>query len=53
MSFWDELGGLFSEASDLRDELTSIKDDFISSIVDPAQDLTSTVDDIASEIKKN
>lgn len=50
MGLFDLFGELAPELQDLGNELQGIKDDFVSSVVDPSGELRDTINGIASDI---
>ncbi len=50
MGFFDDFGGIFSDLKELGDELQGIKDEFVSSVVDPTGELRDAVSGIASDL---
>jgi len=50
MGLFDDFSELFAGISELGDELKGLKDDFISSVIEPGQELKDTVGDITSTV---
>ena len=51
MGLLDDFSELFAGINELGDEIRGIKDDFLSTVVEPGQEMTDTVNDIADSFK--
>jgi len=50
MGFLDNLGDIFAELSEVGKELDGLKNDLISAVMDPIQEVSSTVTDTSKKI---
>lgn len=50
MGLLDDFSELFTGINELSDEIRGLKDDFLSTVIEPGQELKDTVTDIAGSV---